>query len=58
MKETIYTTYAPDTDITFIMMDTIQNGCEYISTECLGWYFGEEDEEMTKMYAGKLKAYF
>jgi hypothetical protein len=57
MKETIYTTYAPDTDITFIMKD-VQYDEGYVSTEVMGWYFGKEDEKSTKIYSGSLKAYY
>lgn len=52
----LYTTYAPDTDITFIMRDEYSHSENLISTECLGWYHGEADDELTQNYIGKLKA--
>lgn len=54
----IYTTYAEDTDITFIMKDVYKSEDEVSSTECIGWYYGTEDEELTIMNSGKLKAIF
>lgn len=55
MTENLYTVYAPDADITFIMLDTFDED-SIESTEVVGWYFGEPDEEATKLYTGKLKA--
>lgn len=55
MREEIYTVYAPDGDMTFIMKD-IFDGDEVISTEVVGWHFGEPDENSIKSYVGKLKA--
>lgn len=55
----IYTTYAEDSDMTFILKDCteIKNGkLTLISTEVVGFYYGESDEEATKRYIGKLKA--
>lgn len=59
----IYTTYAPDTDITFIMKDTYEytrdkTNTFLASTEVIGFYFGEPDESNTAEYTGKLKAEF
>lgn len=53
----IVETYAPDTDMTFIMVEKYVHE-KIESTECVGWYFGEPDEELTKQYFGKLKAKF
>lgn len=55
MKKEIYTTYAPDTDITFIMCDTY-DGEDIKSTEVVGFYYGVPDEKLTEMYIGKVKA--
>lgn len=55
MRKDIYTTYAPSADITYIMCDTYE-GEEIKSTEVVGWYYGEPDEESTKFYIGKLTA--
>lgn len=57
IKKEKYTTYAPDTDINFIMIDTYENG-EIISTECVGWYHGDENEEDTEYFTGKLKGVY
>ncbi len=46
----IETTYAPDTDITFIMEATY-NGGELVKYECVGWYSGEPNEEDTAFYS-------
>ena len=46
MKEPeIYTAYAPNNDITFIMRDTYHFNGELESTAVIGWYYGEPDEE-------------
>ena len=51
----IYTTYTPETDMTFIMKDIYKNG-EIISTEVKGFYYGGATEENTEEFYGKLKA--
>ena len=51
MTTEIYTTYAPDTDITFIMED-VYNGDELVSTEIKGFYYGEPNTDDTKHYYG------
>lgn len=48
--EKIYTTYAADTDTTFIMREDAD------TIECIGWYHGEPDEESTRIYSNKLRA--
>ena len=53
--EVVYTTYAPDTDITFIMRDTFEQGCVKRS-EVVGWYHGEPDEGAAAEYIGKMVA--
>ena len=57
MEKTVYTVYAPNNDMTFIMEDTYNNN-EVISTECVGWYLGEPNDEATQKFIGKLKAEF
>ena len=54
----IYTSYAEDTDITFILKDIYDSDEEVESTECIGWYYGTEDDELTTMCSGRLKAVF
>lgn len=57
MDKIIYTTYAPDTDMTFILQDIMEEvDGDIQSTECVGFYFGEPDDEATKEFIGKLKA--
>ena len=56
MIQTIFTAYAAETDMTFIMMDKMDSDGEVKSTEVLGWYYGEPNEENTKEFIGKLKA--
>ena len=48
----IYTLYSPEGDITFIMEDKGN------TTSVVGFYYGEPDEEATKMFRGKLTAHF
>jgi len=54
-KIKIYTTYAPETDMTFIMKDIAEENI-LVSTECIGWYHGQPEEALTTVYAGSLKA--
>lgn len=62
MFEEIYTAYAPQNDITFIMRDTFRiidkatHDGELCSTSVIGWYYGEPNEENTQYYKGKLIA--
>lgn len=56
MKTEILTTYAPDSDITFIMINTYDEFGEPIATECAGWYYGEPNQRNTDAYIGNLKA--
>lgn len=55
MRTEIVTTYAPDTDMTFILRETLQ-GEEFVSTEVVGFYYGEPREDLTNKYIGKVKA--
>jgi len=55
MREEIYTVYAEGNDMTFIMKN-IYNGDELVTTEVVGWYWGEYGEDATKACIGKLKA--
>ena len=53
----IITTYAPDTDMTFILRESY-SGEELVSTEVVGFYYGEPDDNLTQYYIGNLKAVF
>lgn len=57
MDFVIYTTYSTETDMTFILLDTLKDN-KVVSTEVKGFYFGEKDSSKTKEYYGKLKADF
>lgn len=57
-KKTIYDVYSREGDMTFIMEDTFDADGEILSTECVGWYHGEPDDESTAYFNGKLKAEF
>lgn len=48
--ENIITTYAPETDMTFILEDTP----EY--TRVVGFYYGHPDEESTRKFIGSIEA--
>ena len=55
----IETTYAPDTDITFIMEYTYKDG-EIIKAECVSWYSGEPNGKDTEYFNKdrRLAAYY
>ena len=57
MKKELFSVYAPNHDMTFIMEETTDRG-ELISTECVGFYYGEPTQEDTQYFKGKLKATF
>ena len=50
--ENIITTYAPETDMTFILEDDDRH------TKVVGWYYGTPDTAWTKSYIGKLEAVY
>lgn len=56
MKKTIYTAYAEQNDITFIMEDLETDSGELIQTSVMGWYYGPSTEENTAYYIGKTTA--
>ena len=56
MNEEIYTTYAPETDMTFIMKDTFNTTGDILETQVVGWYYGEPNEEDTRGFYGWLAA--
>lgn len=58
MKKEIYSVYSADGDMTFIMEETTDRNGDYISTEVVGFYYGEPTEEDTKYFKGKRKAKF
>lgn len=51
----VYTTYAPDTDITFIMADMRVD--DDLDTEVIGFYHGTGDANSLDAYIGKLSAH-
>ena len=58
MKKELFAVYAREYDMTFIMEETTDKNGELISTECVGFYYGEPSEEDNKYFKGKLKANF
>lgn len=48
----LLTTYAPDTDMTFILDD------QEDSVSVVGFYYGKPERSLTEAYVGKLKAEF
>ncbi len=54
----LHRTVVADEDyMTFILEDTFENGC-HISTEVIGFYYGQPDTQNTLRYAHELKATF
>lgn len=58
MKTEIYTVHAQNADISFIMKDVFNENNDLVSTECVGFYFGEPNDDATATFTGKLKAEF
>lgn len=56
MKRTIEYTYAPNTDMTFIIEYIETDDGEPIQTSVIGWHYGEPDERYTDNFIGKLTA--
>ena len=53
----IETAFASDQDITFILECVYNDSGDLLSMECVGWHFGEPNED-SKHYKGNLKATF
>lgn len=58
MKTEIIDTYAPDTDMTFILSEVYEENGDPVSVEVVGFYYGKPSDELTKEFTGKLKADF
>ena len=56
LLEKIYAVYAESGDMTFIMKDTYDRHGEAITTEVVGWHYGDPDRKITPEYIGKLAA--
>ena len=56
-REEIETNYCESADITYIMKTTY-DGDQVTSIECIGWYFGQPNDNSTDFYGsnGRLKA--
>ena len=52
----IQTAYSPESDMTFILKETTSADGEPISTEVVGFYYGEPNERDTRNYLDHLKA--
>ena len=50
-REEIVGVYAPDHDSTFVMKHTYDQHGDVRKMECVGWYCGEPDDEMTKRFS-------
>ena len=57
-EKTLYSVYAKNDDITFVMEETTNENGETLSIECVGFYYGEPSEEDNQFFKGKLKADF
>lgn len=56
MKKEYYTVYSREGDMTFIMVDVYNAEGEPMSTECVGWHYGEPYADSVADFIGKLKA--
>lgn len=56
-EKTIYTVYAQDEDMTYIMEETYRTG-KLHSLEVVGFYHGMPTQENTELYRGKTKALY
>lgn len=52
----IQTAYSKEADMTFILKETTSADGDPISTEVVGFYYGEPNEWDTRNYLGHLKA--
>lgn len=52
----IQTAYSKEADMTFILKETTSADGDPISTEVVGFYYGEPNERDTRNYLGHLKA--
>ena len=48
VREEITAHYAPSHDSSFVMKTTYNDKDEVIKIECVGWYCGEPDDELTQ----------
>lgn len=56
-KSSIFTVYSKEADITTIFRDvTRRSNDTLVSTEVIGFYFGEPNEKDTELFMGSLKA--
>lgn len=61
MRKELETGYAPEIDCTFVMEYTYDDNGDICKMECVGWYCGEPNDEMTKHFChggGNLVATF
>ena len=57
-KKNYFVTYAPDSDITFIMCDYVGEDGKIYYTGVSGFYYGPPDKEQNKLYKDDLIAEF
>lgn len=48
MREEISGHYAPSHDSTFVMKTTYNDDGDVVRMECVGWYCGEPNDELTQ----------
>lgn len=51
MREEITAHYAPTHDSSFVVKTTWDDNESVCRIECVGWYCGEPDDEMTKRFS-------
>lgn len=57
-RKIIYGVYSEESELTFIMQDIIRNDTEEcVSTEVVGFYFGEPNLKYIEQHIGDLKRY-
>ena len=58
MKKELYSVYAREADMTFVMEEITDKNGECASVEVVGFYYGEPSEKDTQYFKGKRKAKF
>ncbi len=58
MKKQIWGAYSSMADMTFVLEETFNEKGDLISTECVGFYYGEPTDGDNQYFKGKLKAMY
>ena len=48
VKTVYFTTYCPDSDMTFVVKDKIMNDEKLIRREVISWYMGKPNKDLTE----------